>query len=270
MQIMSDDNTIDLLKIKIERAKEQLPIETLNAIAAVDWKAAILALRERKGYSFEQLGDLETETELVLCGLVSSTEYPKELQHRMNISKAEVDELVQEMNVAVFSKIKEELIKNTERKKIFQKKNAEEARSMDISPVPPVSINTPPPVIDKVDAAVLQKAGIEVDKVVDIDKPAQDIFSTGGISTAQLEPARNASSIADAGGENREELLKKIENPEPPQSLLAQKLSNTVQTPTTTTDHVLDNISKPNTDTHIPVVEKSIKTKIDPYREIPE
>ena len=102
------NDTVDLLQIRIEKAKRQLSEDTLNAIAAVPWQAAILKMRETKGYSFEQLGDLELETELLLCGLVSSQDYPKELENRMKISKAAANELVQEMNREVFSKIKEE------------------------------------------------------------------------------------------------------------------------------------------------------------------
>src|SRR3989338_4251664 len=119
------DNTIDLLEIKIEKAKRELPLETVNAINAVDWKAVILGLREKKGYTFEQLGDLELETELVLCGLVTPEDYPRELEKRMGIGRAVADELVNEMNDLVFRKIREELIKNAERKKIFASKTAE-------------------------------------------------------------------------------------------------------------------------------------------------
>ncbi|MSU44741.1 hypothetical protein EXS45_00985 [Candidatus Nomurabacteria bacterium] len=115
------DEVIDLLKIKIEKARRELPLETVNAIDAVDWKAAILSLRSKYGYTFEQLGDLELETELLLSGLVSGENYPKELETRMKIPKAAVNELVNEMNNLVFRKIQAELIKNTERKNIFQK-----------------------------------------------------------------------------------------------------------------------------------------------------
>ena len=117
------DDTIDLLKIKIEKAKRDLPLEAVNAIDAVDWRAAILSLRDKSGYTFEQLGDLELETELVLCGLVNAVNYPRELETRMQISRAQANELVNEMNELVFKKIKEELIKNSERKKVFANKN---------------------------------------------------------------------------------------------------------------------------------------------------
>src|SRR3989344_4500286 len=114
-----EDTTVDLLQIKIEKAKRDLPIDTINAIAAVDWKATILGMRNKYGYTFEQLGDLEIETELLLCGLLSAENYPKEISKRMEIQRAQADELVNEMNERVFKRIREELIKNTERKKIF-------------------------------------------------------------------------------------------------------------------------------------------------------
>lgn len=142
------DDIIDLLKIKIEKAKRELPEETQNAIAAVDWKATILGLREKKGYSFEQLGDLELETELVLCGLVSPENYQKELEKRMGISSTEANELTKEMNTLVFSKIREELIKNTERKKL----SANEA------------------IAEKSNNQVLDSAGI---KIVESETPIQ-------------------------------------------------------------------------------------------------
>jgi hypothetical protein len=112
---MTNDTT-DLLQIKIDEAKAQLPEETRNAINAVDYKAVILEMRKTKGYTFEQLGDLETETELLLCGLVSPEDYSKEIGNRLHLVKTEVNELVKEMNDRVFSKIKENLVKDLEGK----------------------------------------------------------------------------------------------------------------------------------------------------------
>jgi len=105
-------DTIDLLQIKIENAKKQLSKETLDAIAAVPWQAEILKMRETKGYTFEQLEDLEIETELTLCGLLGIEDYPKELENRMRLSNVQVNDLLNEMNKQIFSKIKEELMKN--------------------------------------------------------------------------------------------------------------------------------------------------------------
>ncbi|MFA6177761.1 MAG: hypothetical protein WC694_02610 [Candidatus Paceibacterota bacterium] len=108
------EETTDLLQTKIEKAKAELPKETRTAIDSIDFKAVILEMRKTKGYTFEQLGDLETETELLLCGLLSPENYSKELGNRMHLSKTEVNELVKEMNNKVFTKIKENLIKATE------------------------------------------------------------------------------------------------------------------------------------------------------------
>jgi hypothetical protein len=111
--MQDENNSMDLLQIKIDEAKAQLPKETANAINAVDYKAVILEMRQSKGYTFEQLGDLETETELLLCGLVSPENYSKELENRMHLPKNQVNELIKEMNEKVFAKIKENLIKGT-------------------------------------------------------------------------------------------------------------------------------------------------------------
>ena len=102
---MNDEKPLDILQIKIDRAKEDLPKETLKAINSVDWREVILGMREKKGYSYEQLEDLELETELLLCGLVSPQNYPKELEKRMGISQNQANELVKEMNEKVFAKI---------------------------------------------------------------------------------------------------------------------------------------------------------------------
>ncbi len=110
------DNPVDLLREKISDAKKQLPEDARRAIEAIDWRSSILEIKEKRGYTIEQLGNLDTETELLLCGLLSPQDYPRELERRMKISGEQANELVKEMNEKVFSKIKEELIKNTEQK----------------------------------------------------------------------------------------------------------------------------------------------------------
>ena len=110
------DNATDSLQIKIEKAKTQLPEITRRAIDAVPWQTVILEMRTSKGYTFEQLGDLEIETELLLCGLLHTEEYPKELEKRMGITKAQADVLVNDMNELVFKKIREKMIASTEQK----------------------------------------------------------------------------------------------------------------------------------------------------------
>ena len=120
------NTTVDLLQIKIEKARAELSEESRQAIDAINWKNVIVGLRAEKGYSFTQLEDLELETELLLCGLLNPEDYPKELEKRMGIPRPKIDELVNEMNEKVFKKIREELTKNIERKKTSEEKMAEE------------------------------------------------------------------------------------------------------------------------------------------------
>lgn len=106
----------DLLQIKIEKAKSMLPPETRKAIDSVDWRKVIFEMKEKKGYNFAQLEDLELETELVLCGLSNPEKYQEILESEMKISSFQANELVKEMNLKVFKKIREELIKILENK----------------------------------------------------------------------------------------------------------------------------------------------------------
>lgn len=228
------DDIIDLLKIKIEKAKRELSLETVNAIDAVDWRGAVIGMRAKKGYTFEQLGDLELETELLLCGLVSPENYPKELEARMKIPRATVNELVNDMNDLVFKKIREELIKNIERKKIFVKK-------------------------EEINTQVLDKAGIEI---------VPDLPAVPGAQLMQAEKLELNAPV-----ESRDDMLKKIEKPEEVHPILTQKLSSSFQTPMVKTEHSLDNITTTNTPalptgagTANPANVAPQKPKVDPYR----
>lgn len=237
------DEIVDLLKIKIEKAKAGLSTETLNAIATVDWRTAILGLRGRFGYTFEQLGDLELETELLLSGLVSPEDYPKELGNRMKISKAAANELVNEMNSLVFKKIREELIKNAERKKIF-------AKSSNI-PTPAVEV---PPVQTKGDSAILSGAGIEI--IPDLPAvPGVQLMQAGKLElgTVSVRSSESSESSMEKPIENKEAMLEKIEKPEIAQSILEQKLTSSFQIPMVKTEHSLDNITPTSKGIGVPI-----------------
>lgn len=99
----------DTLETKIAKAKENLSEETRDAINAVSWKLILSGIN--KEYSSDQLESLEIETELLLCGLVSTEDYPKELESRMHLHKAEVEILINEIDKLIFKKIQEGLEK---------------------------------------------------------------------------------------------------------------------------------------------------------------
>ena len=202
----------DLLQIKIEQAKRELPLETINAINAVDWKAAIIGLRTKKGYNFEQLGDLELETELVLCGLANIEDYPRELEKRLKITRSQTDELVNEMNDLVFKKIMEELIKNTERKKVFQQ-NQQNQKNTDT----PNTQNTQTPLSPR----------------------------PNPIKTLNTQTNTNLPKIPTS----TEMTPEKLEITGKVLPILNQKLSGSVKIPTVKTEHTLENITKTKTAT---------------------
>lgn len=128
---------IDLLKLKIEKAKEALPAKTRAAIDAVPWREVVYEMRTKKGLSITQLEDLELETELVLSGLVHPSAYPIELMNRLKISQGETDALVQELNERIFKKIRENLI--TE----IHKEELKEKNKITTPTNPPITTPTP-------------------------------------------------------------------------------------------------------------------------------
>ncbi len=99
--------TIDTLEIKIAEAKQKLSQETRQAIDAVNWKQIILGLNNK--FNSEQIEALETEVELLLCGITYPENFAEELETRLKISKVEVSSLINDMDKAIFKKIQVEL-----------------------------------------------------------------------------------------------------------------------------------------------------------------
>jgi hypothetical protein len=246
----------DALQIKIDEAKANLPEETKNAISAVDWRSAVLAMREKKGYSFSQLEDLEIETELLLYGLLKPEDYPKELETRMKISKEDSNELINQLNELIFNKIRNELVKNSETRKIpvISEKQAKSSEAGS----PDASVEAFRENQNKVDNKVLDQSGIQI---VSEEKKAKS--SEAGSPDASVEAFREEKEL-----EKREDMLKKVENPEPTEikiqtpapSFLEQKLGSSFKIPPTETKYPDATIKR------APIG----STKTDPYREAVE
>ncbi len=122
-----DETTIDLLQIKIEKAKESLSDDTRTALNSVDWKGIIATMKYKKGYSPEQIEVLETETDLLFSGLVNTDNYATELETRLKIPKAQIAILIAEMNDLIFKKIKNNLIKILDKNRPFGDKKTSPA-----------------------------------------------------------------------------------------------------------------------------------------------
>ena len=104
----------DVLQMEIDKARSNLTLESREAIDAVDWKSIVAGMGKK--YTPDQLENLETETELLLCGLLSPEYYVKELETRMKLPKSEIDILIGEMDKLIFKKIQSVLIKGVKEK----------------------------------------------------------------------------------------------------------------------------------------------------------
>ena len=98
---------VTTLDIMITKAKENLSENTKAAINAVSWKLILGGINKK--YTPDQLYNLETETELLLCGLITPENYQKELESRMQLHKTDVISLINEIDKLIFKKIQQEL-----------------------------------------------------------------------------------------------------------------------------------------------------------------
>lgn len=226
----------DLLKTKINEARNKLPRETREAIDNVNWKTKILELREKKGYSYTQLDDLEIETELLLCGILNPEDYPNELGKRMNLSQEEVRELVDEINRDIFQKIKQELIK------ILEYKEKKES-------VP--SIHE----IQPAERKIFKETGIEIMPEELSNGKTEE--KNEEISKAPIKPLEKINSTTPKKDEVDERFLP------------SEKFFNSFKSKDTRTEHSLNNSNEKGA-INMPPPPKPNAPKIDPYREIPE
>jgi hypothetical protein len=100
------------------------------------------------------------------------------------------------------------------------------------------------------------------------DTKDKEILSSAGIEILESTPELTSGITKKEVIEDREKLLKKIENPPKTPSIFTQKLAGSFKMPIVETEHTLNNLSK-DTAT-VPVKASSEKTLADPYREIPE
>lgn len=111
----------DILQAKINQEREKLSEETRQSIDAVDWKSVVFGMKNR--FNEDQLNNLEINTELLLCGLIDTEDYQKELESSMRIHSTDAMSVINDLDKSVFKKMQENLEKrlNGEIKTISQK-----------------------------------------------------------------------------------------------------------------------------------------------------
>lgn len=259
---MDNDTPIDLLQVKIEKAKENLSEDTLQAISAVDWKKTILDMRASRGYSFTQLEDLELETELLLCGLTSPDDYPKEVEKRLGLSKPQTSDLINYLNENIFKKIREEFIKITDKKK---QGDTAESEAETPSQLKQRLIRTGP------GAKTEEEARQKTESV----KPAEQSSNVSAGAAGPAMPPETPEKILQTL-ESEEELPSPAESEkQEAKPVFAQKLSGSWKAPVNSTEYTLGNLSKEAGAEHVSIKASALpptkdadgKPKADPYRE---
>jgi hypothetical protein len=228
----------DSLGIKIYQAMSLLSEEARDAISSVPWRGAILEMRETKGYSFEQLDTLEIETELLLCGLVSIEDYPKELESRMKITKTEVDSLIDQMNESVFKKIRRKLEESIDKSKKIEEQPSEKSMQDNL--------------LNSLAYAILKRNGELVDNKNykespeykkfkenpnEIEEPTVESINKERIKNVKLPVGKNSkiSNPTDTNNENHDKIMKsagiEILTPNAPLEIEGAKESKEISAP---------------------------------------
>ncbi len=193
---MDDDKKFDDIKAELRTRFELLPEDLQNVIKSSDYQTTLFEIAKKNKWTYEQLGDLEIETTMVLLGMTNPNDYALELANQLGKKPAEVTSIVAEIKTRVFDPIRNSLMK------LYTE---EEAAAPVPSPIQPITGVVPPqpkaPQTSDSDKAVLEKSGITIEET----KP-----------------------VAPAASEKRGDLLSGIENP--PKS--APKILNQVPAPT--------------------------------------
>jgi molybdopterin converting factor small subunit len=93
----------------IKDQMKKLPTEIRELFTNPSIDAKIVNIGKNNGLNVEQLVTLQTETYLVMLGLVHPDDYPSELKDHLNIDDEKVENIVAETNEKILSKITERL-----------------------------------------------------------------------------------------------------------------------------------------------------------------
>ncbi len=215
---------------------EKLPEEIEKIVEESNYQATLYSIAKEYNLNVTQMGVLEKAVTDLIAGGIEPDKFEDYIENNLRLPVETARKLVNDINEKIFKKIREELIKNTERK--ISAKSPEMPTFMDVK-IPVKEM--------KNDTAILNKAGIEI-----VERPEEIGIEIPVKVTIVPVPQKVGTEIKE-----------KETNP-----LLAQKLSSSFQMGVVKTEHSLDNLTKA-----APSAPIAVKTKIlnaDPYRELPE
>jgi len=96
---------------QLQEAYRKLPKDIQDAIFSVDVAEAIKAIGEKYKLMIDKIGELADETGLVMLGFTHPSQFVSHLADRLEIDKTIAKEIAEEINLKVFSPIRENLKK---------------------------------------------------------------------------------------------------------------------------------------------------------------
>lgn len=259
------------LQQKIAEYYEKLPTEAQQVFSSMKWLEILQTICEKFKLNEEQTQILGSETTLVLLGIIHIEEYEFNLKNEIKISENEINQLINEIKESVLKNISSELNDafNENNKEIteisqkiderFEKLPENTKRAIEES-----NYQTKIYEIGKKYNLTISQIGILGESIINtmIGITHSDKFEES-LKDIQLSESKIKEIVSDVNTEIfkqiREELIKSTETKleENIPSILDQKLSGTVQTQKTETEHSLTNMTKNDTNE---------KTTVDPYR----
>lgn len=102
---------MDYTQAQLKKIYSTLPEDLKNAMFSVETSDIIQSISKKHSLHIDQMGELAAETGLVLLGLTRPENYIKNLGNRLNIDLKQAREIAMQVNIEIFSKVKESLKK---------------------------------------------------------------------------------------------------------------------------------------------------------------
>lgn len=269
-----DENTIKIIKERFD----MLPQSIQEMMTSSHYEEALIDISKQYHLNIEQMGILEKETLLVMMGLTPVGNFEEQLMRELNIDKSKGDSIAQDINEKIFIKIRDLLkLMNTpqgEEPVVDEELEGGIGMSNEIKTtlIPlqtEISLNQ----MQKKEKEVLSKAGIEIIEESTAKSPQNIPEKKENTETEtlpipeklEIETAPELSPNTDDVGVANIPIPPKKEEVHP---ILAQKISESSQTPIVKTEYSLNNLSKTNTPSTANPKPKI--PPVDPYREVPE
>lgn len=170
----NNETTQDIIKKRVA----ELPSYIREGLSKIAWDKEIIEIGKKHGLHVDEMGTLQTETVMVLVGLVHPDDYAKNLREELHLPRITVDLIVEDVNQKIFKNIRQSLIdflsnEQAEEDKPKVPENIFQKTGIELSPEKAPITKQPDPTsqaVDQGDRSVLEHSGIMVDEdIPDMD-----------------------------------------------------------------------------------------------------